>query len=109
MADVKDLVNVAKAKAAELGEKVKNIDTASIKDEVKNLDTGVLYTKALDAVAKLDIPGKKQAVIDFIDSPTTAALKEKAYLLKDFVGYVPYYAQSVPTMIKEGFQKLTKK
>ena len=109
MADMNQIIGAAKAKAAEAGEKIKNIDTAAIKDEVRNLDTGVLYTKALDAIAKLDIPGKKQAVIDFIDSPTTAALKEKAYLLKDFLGYVPQYAQSVPTMIKEGFEKLTKK
>jgi len=69
---------------------------------------GVLYTKAEDLVAKADIPGKKQAVVDFMDSPTTAALKEKVYLLKDFAGYVPYYAQSVPTMVKEAVAKIKK-
>ena len=105
MADVKKAVGKAKKKAGEVVEKVKKIDKEELKQEIKGLDMGVLYTKAEDVVAKMDIPAKKQAVVDFMDSPATAALKEKVYLVKDFVGYVPYYAQSVPTMIKEALGK----
>lgn len=108
MADINKIVDGAKAKAAEVAAKVKSIDKDEVVAEIKGLDMGVLYTKAEDIMAKADIPGKKQAVIDFMDSPTTAALKEKAYLLKDFVGYVPYYAQSVPTMVKEAVAKIKK-
>ncbi len=108
MASIHVVIDSAKLKAEELAKKVKEFDKDAFVEEVKAIDTGVLLTMAEDAVAKLDVEGKKQAVKDFIDSPTTAALKEKLYLLKDFVGYVPYYAQSVPTMVKEAIEKVKK-
>ena len=92
--EIKNVVENVKAK-------VETIDVDQIKDEIKGLDTGVLYTKAQDAVASLDISGKKQAVIDFIDSPKMEEIKGVLRTVKDFAGFVPNYLQSVPTMVKE--------
>jgi hypothetical protein len=101
MADINDI----KTKVAE---KIASVDLDAIKDEVKALDMGVLYTKAQDAVAALDIEGKKQAVIDFLDSPEMDKLKGVGRTVKDFCGFVPNYAQSIPGMIKDAMEKISK-
>lgn len=103
--DFNQVKGVAAAKAAEVKEKVENIDWADVKDQVKALDMGVLYTKAEDAMAKVDVKAIKQKVIDKIDSPEADKVKGALRTVKDFVGYVPYYAQSVPNMIKEALGK----
>ena len=101
MADIQEKLNEVKQKLAD-------IDVDQIKDDIKALDMGVLYTKAQDTVAKLDIPGKKQQVIDFIDSPEMDKLKGIGRTVKDFAGFVPNYAQSVPGMIKDLAEKIKK-
>lgn len=74
-------------------------------EELKDLDVGVALTKAQDFSKKLDLAGKKKAVEDYLDSPAMDPVKSAAITVKDFLGYVPYYAQSVPTMIKEALGK----
>lgn len=75
---------------------------------IKELDMGVAYTKFEDAVAALNLDEKKQKVIDFMDSPQMDSLKGTGRTVKDFLGFVPNYAQSVPGMIKDGLEKLKK-
>ena len=78
-------------------------------ENLKDLDMGVAYTKLEDAISALDIESKKQKVRDFIDSPKMDELKSAGRTVKDFLGYVPNYAQSIPGMIKDGLEKLKKK
>lgn len=91
------------------GEKLKNIDVApaieKMTKSVSELDAGVLLTKAQDAAAKLDLEGKKKELEDFLDSPKMDSIKSAARTAKDFAGFIPYYAQSVPEMIKGALSK----
>jgi hypothetical protein len=36
-------------------------------------------------------------------------IKSAGRTVKDFLGYVPNYAQSIPGMVKDGLEKLRKK
>ena len=69
-------------------------------EKLKEVDMGVAYTKASDVINKLDLDGKKKQLEDFLDSPKMDTLKEKARTVKDFAGFIPYYAQSIPSMVK---------
>lgn len=113
MADINKMVDDAKEKVKDIADdvayKVRNYDYEALKEELKGLDTGVAYTKFLDAIKDLDLESKKQAIIDFMDSPAMEQLKGKGRTVKDFMGYVPYYAQSVPEMVKELFEGKEKK
>lgn len=75
-------------------------------EDLKELDMGVAYSKFEDVVSVIDIESKKQKVLDFIDSPKMDELKSAGRTVKDFLGYVPNYAQSIPGMIKDGVEKL---
>lgn len=74
-------------------------------EELKELDAGVALTKAQDAIGKLDLPGKKKQLEDLLDSPKMDELKSAARTVKDFAGFIPYYAQSIPSMIKGALGK----
>lgn len=76
---------------------------------ISELDMGVAYTKMEDVLSSLDIEGKKQQVRDFIDSPKMDEIKSAGRTVKDFLGYVPNYAQSIPGMVKDGLEKIKKK
>lgn len=91
----------------ELLEKAK-VAAGKAAESVKALDAGVALTKAQDAVASLDLAGKKQAVIDFIDGPEVEKLKGIGRTVKDFLGVPALYAQSVPGMIRDFAEKLKK-
>ena len=95
---------------ADINEIKAKVGEAVIKagEEIKALDMGVALTKAQDAVAALDIPGKKQQIIDFMDSPKMDELKGIGRTVKDFLHFVPQYAQSVPGMIKDLAEKIKK-
>lgn len=73
------------------------------------LDMGVAYTKMEDAISSLDLEGKKQQVIDFLDSPKMDEIKSAGRTVKDFLGFVPNYVQSIPGMVKDGIEKFQKK
>jgi hypothetical protein len=72
------------------------------------LDAGVAYTKLEDAITSLDLEGKKQQVRDFIDSPKMDEIKSTGRTLRDFLGFVPNYVQSIPGMIRDGIERLKK-
>ncbi len=76
---------------------------------LSELDMGVAYTKMEDAISTLDLEGKKQQIRDFIDSPKMDEIKSAGRTVRDFLGYVPNYAQSIPGMVKDGLEKLRKK
>jgi hypothetical protein len=76
---------------------------------LSELDMGVAYTKMEDAISALDLEGKKQQIRDFIDSPKMDEIKSAGRTVRDFLGYVPNYAQSIPGMVKDGLEKLRKK
>ena len=76
---------------------------------LSELDMGVAYTKMEDVLSSLDIEGKKQQIRDFIDSPKMDEIKSAGRTVKDFLGFVPNYAQSIPGMVKDGLEKLRKK
>jgi hypothetical protein len=78
-------------------------------EDLKEFDMGVAYTKLEDVISTIDIESKKQKIRDFIDSPKMDELKSAGRTVKDFLGYVPNYAQSIPGMIKDGVEKLKKK
>lgn len=78
-------------------------------EDLKELDMGVAYSKLEDVISAIDIESKKQKVRDFIDSPKMEELKSAGRTVKDFLGFVPNYAQSIPGMIKDGVEKLKKK
>ena len=92
----------------ELKEKLNSAVKKAGKD-LKELDVGVAYSKLEDAISAIDIESKKQKVRDFIDSPKMDELKSTGRTVKDFLGFVPNYAQSIPGMIKDGVEKLKKK
>lgn len=75
---------------------------------IKELDMGVAYTKMEDALAAVNLGETKQKVIDFLDSPKMDSIKASCRTVKDFLGFVPNYAQSVPGMIRDGLEKLKK-
>ena len=76
---------------------------------LSELDMGVAYTKMEDAISALDLEGKKQQIRDFIDSPKMDEIKSAGRTVRDFLGYVPNYALSIPGMVKDGLEKLRKK
>lgn len=93
-------------------EKIKETVSTMVSNAGKTLselDMGVALTKMEDALASLDIEGKKQQVRDFIDSPKMDEIKSAGRTVKDFLGYVPNYAQSIPGMVKDGLEKIRKK
>ena len=75
---------------------------------IKELDMGVAYTKMEDALSAVKLGDAKQKIIDFMDSPKMDSIKGTCRTVKDFLGFVPNYAQSVPGMIKDGLEKLKK-
>lgn len=75
---------------------------------LSELDMGVAYTKMEDVISSLDIEGKKQQVRDFIDSPKMDEIKSTGRTLRDFLGFVPNYVQSIPGMIRDGIERLKK-
>ena len=97
MADISELKE-------ELGSAVKKAG-----EDLKELDVGVAYSKLEDAISAIDIESKKQKIRDFIDSPKMDELKSAGRTVKDFLGFVPNYAQSIPGMIKDGVEKLKNK
>ena len=76
---------------------------------LKGLDAGVAYTKVEDLIHKMDLDGKKQQITDFLDSPKMDEIKASGRTVRDFLGFIPSYAQSIPGMIKDGLDKLKKK
>ncbi len=78
-------------------------------ENLKELDMGVAYSKMEDVISTIDIESKKQKVRDFLDSPKMDELKSAGRTVKDFLGYIPNYAQSIPGMIKDGIEKLKNK
>ena len=93
-------------------EKIKEkVDVAVSKagQTLSELDMGVAYTKMEDVLSSLDIDGKKQQIRDFIDSPKMDEIKSAGRTVRDFLGFVPNYAQSIPGMVKDGLEKLKKK
>lgn len=99
--DISKIVKDAKAKVAD-------IDKDEIVDRIKAIDMGVAYTKMQDVLAKVNIEDKKQAIIDFADSPEMEKIKGVGRTVKDFMGFVPNYVQSVPGMIKDAVEKIKK-
>ena len=75
---------------------------------LSELDMGVAYTKMEDAISALDLEGKKQQIRDFIDSPKMDEIKSTGRTLRDFLGFVPNYVQSIPGMIRDGIERLKK-
>lgn len=78
-------------------------------ENLKELDMGVAYSKLEEVISGIDIESKKQKVRDFLDSPKMDELKSTGRTVKDFLGFVPNYAQSIPGMIKDGVEKLKNK
>ena len=78
-------------------------------ENLKELDMGVAYSKMEDVISTIDIESKKQKVRDFLDSPKMDELKSAGRTVKDFLGYIPNYAQSIPGMVKDGIEKLKNK
>ncbi|MBP5168024.1 MAG: hypothetical protein ILP14_02340 [Oscillospiraceae bacterium] len=78
-------------------------------ENLKELDMGVAYSKLEEVISAIDIESKKQKVRDFLDSPKMDELKSTGRTVKDFLGFVPNYAQSIPGMIKDGVEKLKNK
>ena len=96
---------------ADISELKEKLGSAVIKagEDLKELDVGVAYSKLEDAISAIDIESKKQKIRDFIDSPKMDELKSAGRTVKDFLGFVPNYAQSIPGMIKDGVEKLKNK
>ena len=94
MADIKEKVGSALSQATE---------------SIKELDMGVALTKAEDAISSLDLEGKKKQIADFLDSPKMDEIKSAGRTVRDFLGYVPNYVQSIPGMVKDRVEKLRKK
>ena len=74
-------------------------------EKLKEADMGVLLTKAHDAADRLALDEKKKKVEDLLDSPKMENMKSAARTAKDFLGFIPYYAQSIPSMIKGALGK----
>ena len=75
-------------------------------DDLKELDMGVAYTKLEDVISSIDIEGGKQKIRDFVDSPKMDELKSAGRTVRDFLGFVPNYAQSIPGMVRDGIEKI---
>ena len=103
--DINQYVDILKGKAEEVKTKIDSVDWDQLKDEIKGIDMGVAYTKALDAMEQFDVKGKIKSVEDKLDSPEMDKLKGVLRTVKDFMGFVPNYMQSVPNMIKEALGK----
>ncbi len=101
--EVSQLADISELKE-KLGSAVKKAG-----EDLKELDVGVAYSKLEDAISAIDIESKKQKIRDFIDSPKMDELKSAGRTVKDFLGFVPNYAQSIPGMIKDGVEKLKNK
>ena len=97
MADIFEIKEKVCSAAAKAGE------------NLKELHTGVALTKAKDLIGKVDLEGRKQQVEDFLDSPKMDEIRSAGRTLKDFLGYVPSYAQSIPGMVRDGIEKLKSK
>ena len=95
---------------ADLNRVKETIGTAVSKagKSLSELDAGVAYTKLEDAITSLDLEGKKQQVRDFIDSPKMDEIKSTGRTLRDFLGFVPNYVQSIPGMFRDGIERLKK-
>ena len=78
-------------------------------EDLKELDMGVAYTKLEDVISSIDIESGKQKIRDFIDSPKMDELKATGRTVRDFLGFVPNYAQSIPGMVRDGVEKLKNK
>ena len=78
-------------------------------EDLKELDMGVAYTKLEDVISSIDIESNKQKIRDFIDSPKMDELKATGRTVRDFLGFVPNYAQSIPGMVRDGVEKLKNK
>ena len=78
-------------------------------EDPKELDMGVAYTKLEDVISSIDIESGKQKIRDFIDSPKMDELKATGRTVRDFLGFVPNYAQSIPGMVRDGVEKLKNK
>ena len=75
-------------------------------DDLKELDMGVAYTRLEDVISSIDIESGKQKIRDFVDSPKMDELKSAGRTVRDFLGFVPNYVQSVPGMVKDGIEKM---
>ena len=78
-------------------------------EDLKELDMGVAYTKLEDVISSVDIESSKQKIRDFIDSPKMDELKSTGRTVRDFLGFVPNYVQSIPGMVRDGVEKLKNK
>ena len=78
-------------------------------ESIKELDMGVALTKAEDAISGLDLDGKKKQIADFLDSPKMDEIRSAGRTVRDFLGYVPNYVQSIPGMVRDRVEKLRKK
>ena len=78
----------------------------SVINELKE-KLGSAVKKAEENLKELE--SKKQKVRDFLDSPKMDELKSAGRTVKDFLGYIPNYAQSIPGMVKDGIEKLKNK
>lgn len=67
---------------------------------IKELDMGVALTKAQDIAKDLDLEEKKAKIADLLDDPKAEGFKSAMRTVKDFTGFIPYYAQSIPSMVK---------
>lgn len=74
-------------------------------ERLKEADMGTALTKAHDVVDKLALNEKKKQLEDLLDSPKMENVKSAARTAGDFLGYIPYYAQSIPSMIKGALGK----
>lgn len=74
-------------------------------EKLKEADMGVALTKAHDVIDKLALDEKKKQIEDLLDSPKMDKIKSVARTTKDFFGFIPYYAQSIPSMIKGALGK----
>lgn len=74
-------------------------------EKLKEADMGTALTKAHDVMDKLALDEKKKQLEDLLDSPKMENVKSAARTAGDFLGYIPYYAQSIPSMIKGALGK----
>ena len=108
ISETKEINNVGGIYLADINE-IKDKASAVVKkagDDLKELDMGVAYTKLEDVISSIDIEGGKQKIRDFVDSPKMDDLKSVGRTVRDFLGFVPNYAQSVPGMLRDGIEKI---
>ena len=95
MADVNEIKEKVSSAVAKAGE------------SLKELDPGVALTKMEDLIAKYNEAQPDIRIL--LDSPKMDEIRSAGRTVKDFLGFVPNYAQSIPGMVKDGIEKLTKK